>query len=178
MTNFFIHSTVNGIYDTNYARSTINNIIEKNNIPTTDINELVIRGQGGKHYNLQNYKNQMSSIVEKSTRVIKEKLVLNNLIDKDTNLNFFNMWTALGYENGFHKIHQDQAGTISAIIYLSVASSTFHKSGMFYAVVDNQIIEHTPRNGDCLIFSNGVLHGTYPQDIGLSHTLNISFNLE
>ena len=178
MNDFIINGNINDTFGSDDIQKIINDIVSENNILTEDLDPLSTRGDGSKQYSLTKYENQMSSIVEKIGSIVEQQLESRNIIPKDTKFKCVNIWTVLGCENGFHKIHRHRPGTISVTIYLSIANSDFHKSGSFYAIINGQTIEHIPKCGDCLIFNDSVLHGSYPQGDGLRQTLNMTFALE
>jgi len=118
----------------------------------------------GKDFVLIEKKKELRSIVEIYERLLSKQLDLHNA------------WTVYGEEGTYHTLHRHSIvpDFICTVLFLETQGVSA-PNGDFYAVLNNEGYQFTPRKGDILFFSSDVFHGTYPQVKGLRHTLNMDF---
>jgi hypothetical protein len=118
----------------------------------------------GEDYHLLAKKDEMHDIISLYETIVGTKLDLQNA------------WTVYGQEGTYHTIHRHakKPDFICTVLFLDTTGVST-PNGDFYAVLNNEVYQFSPRKGDMLIFSSDVCHGTYPQVKGLRHTLNLDF---
>lgn len=94
-------------------------------------------------------------------------------------LDLLSVWTVLGQEDSFHKVHlhTKEEDFISTVSYLAVNEYDENKPGSFFAIIDDQVYLKNPKVGDMIVLPSNVLHGTYPQGKGLRQTFNVDFKI-
>ena len=118
----------------------------------------------GKDYAMIDKKDDLKSIVEIYQKLLDKKLDLQNA------------WTVYGQEGTYHTAHRHAQTDkfICTVLFLDTTGVST-PNGDFYAILNNEVYQFSPRKGDLLVFSSDVCHGTYPQVKGLRHTLNLDF---
>jgi len=118
----------------------------------------------GKDYVMIDKKDDLKGIVQIYEKILGKKLDLQNA------------WTVYGQEGTYHTAHRHAKidKFICTVLFLDTTGVST-PNGDFYAVLNNDVYQYSPRKGDILIFSSDVCHGTYPQVKGLRHTLNMDF---
>jgi len=162
--------------DTKNYKMIIDNLV-KDIKPVSD-ERYSTRGLNAKQYDLYDYKDSLSVIVDQI------KIELKKIFNKS----FYNLvaaWTVYGEENCYHIAHRhnENSNHISSVLYLSVPDNTnLHQSGNFYYFMkdkqNNLLYNHlTPKLGDLYLMPIDMFHGTYPQSKGLRQTLNLDFEI-
>ena len=101
------------------------------------------------------------------------------LITWNDTLDLLSVWTVLGEEDSFHKVHlhTKEEDFISTVSYLAVNEYDENKPGSFFAIIDDQVYLKNPKVGDMIVIPSNVLHGTHPQGKGLRQTFNVDFKI-
>ncbi len=148
----------------NEYKNIINNLIEgyteTKNIPTFKGNK--------KEYLLNKFLDKLKSIEFDLVELIKNKINFKNIYS-------LKAWNCIGSENCYFELHrhnQYSDNKIATITYLDVPKGN---GGEFYYVENNDTKKIKPEVGTVLMFSNHLLHGSYPQEKGIRQTFNMDF---
>ena len=120
---------------------------------------------------------------------VKKTLIHHGLLPSNWNgLTAKRAWTVIGEEGSYHTIHDHGPNSVCSITYLEVPEKNQDddKAGQTYFVlqsdtyhpltpVKHKVVHISPKQGMIVIFPSWLLHGVYPQGIGIRQTLNVDF---
>jgi len=136
-------------------------------------------GKNSKQYDLTHIIDNWSPLINNLRLQAGQLLSDKGLMTINDTLDLLSVWTVLGYEDSFHKVHlhSKEEDLISTVSYLAVNEYDENKPGSFFAIIDDQVYLKNPKVGDMIIIPSNVLHGTFPQGKGLRQTFNADFKI-
>tara|TARA_B100002019_G_C20944864_1_gene438618 strand:+ start:63 stop:605 length:543 start_codon:yes stop_codon:yes gene_type:complete len=122
--------------------------------------------------------NPYDNDLEPLTSFCKEKI--EKISGKKVYLN--SIWTIYGAEHAYHKCHDhmdenmSERNNFASVLYLEVPQNPVNPdAGALYYFMDGELDHFHPIAGDLVWFPVSTFHGTYPQEAGLRHTLNMDW---
>jgi len=119
--------------------------------------------------------------------IVKKQLINYGVLPIDwRDLEATAAWTVIGKEGSFHTAHEHGPDKVCSVIYTEIPESRNDTEGQIFFIMHSDPYNHLsppnhriftlkPQKGMILIFPSWMIHGVYPQGLGIRQTLNIDF---
>jgi hypothetical protein len=176
----FTNEVLNSVYEKNWAEHTSAKGI--NSTQNYIINPSWMPDEGHKEpKGWENLKNIYENIVQK-------EIVNYGLMPYDWGkLQAKSAWIVTGSEGSYHTAHEHGPSNICSVTYIDVPEKKQDKAGEIFFIMhcdsysqlsppNFRTLHIQPQKGMIVIFPSWMIHGVYPQSVGVRKTLNIDFN--